>query len=320
MQNENENDKKYGHRVSGGVIVSLIMAIGLLFLVGDLSTNGEGRVNIPFSEEAQDCQASEERMDSLEILLHDYLENVDGKWNIYVKDLRHGLTMSMNDEPMYAASLIKLYVMESTYANMDRVLANASMIYGEQEAQTIIDSLLENMIVRSDNESFNELVRMHSPLHSFTEGCAVVNAYLSQQDYNDTVVVHTLHPAESPAESASEDPSVLNETSSMDCGLLLERIYNNECVSYAASEAMLELLSMQEIDTKIPAGTAREIKIANKTGETDKQQHDVAIVYTKDRDYILCIMTTDLTAEDEDASIENVKAVANLVENTLIQR
>ena len=68
MQNENENDKKYGHRVSGGVIVSLIMAIGLLFLVGDLSTNGEGRVNIPFSEEAQDCQASEERMDSLEIL------------------------------------------------------------------------------------------------------------------------------------------------------------------------------------------------------------------------------------------------------------
>ena len=83
---------------------------------------------------------------------------------------------------------------------------------------------------------------------------------------------------------------------------------------------MLELLSMQEIDTKIPAGTAREIKIANKTGETDKQQHDVAIVYTKDRDYILCIMTTDLTAEDEDASIENVKAVANLVENTLIQR
>ncbi|MDQ9841937.1 hypothetical protein RFY10_17540, partial [Acinetobacter baumannii] len=74
---------------------------------------------------------------------------------------------------------------------------------------------------------------MHSPLHSFTEGCAVVNAYLSQQDYNDTVVVHTLHPAESPAESASENPSVLNETSSMDCGLLLERIYNNECVSYA---------------------------------------------------------------------------------------
>ena len=49
LQNENENDKKYGHRVSGGVIVSLIMAIGLLFLVGDLSTNGEGRVNIPLS-------------------------------------------------------------------------------------------------------------------------------------------------------------------------------------------------------------------------------------------------------------------------------
>lgn len=320
MHNENETDKKYGGAVSGGVVVSLILALSLMFLVGSLPANGEGRVNIPFSEEAQDCQASEERMDSLEIILREHLETVDGKWNIYVKDLRHGLMLSINDEPMYAASLIKLYVMESTYANMERVVENASMLYGEDEAQTTIDMLLENMIVRSDNESFNELVRLHSPLHSFIEGSDVINAYLEQQDYNDTVIVHTLHPAESQAESASADSNELNETSSMDCGLLLERIYNNECVSYAASESMLELLSMQEIDTKIPAGTTLEKKIANKTGETDKQQHDAAIVYTEDRDYILCIMTTDLTTQDEDAAIKNVKGVASLVEKSLVQR
>ena len=98
---------------------------------------------------------------------------------------------------------------------------------------------------------------------------------------------------------------------------MLDRIYNNECVSYDASQAMLSLLSMQENDTKIHAGIADAKKIVNKTGETDKQQHDVAIVYTTDRDYILCIMSTALTSEDEEAGVENVKNVASLVGQTL---
>lgn len=319
MQNENEkeNDNDNNGGAFGRLVVSLILAIGVICLIGLIANSGEGRMNIPYGEEARDCQVSEERMDSLDNKLRDYVAQIDGQWSVYVKDLRHGLTLSMNNEPMYAASLIKIYVMESTYAHMDTVLDNASALYGENEAQTIVDMLLENMIARSDNDSFNELVRLHSANHSFTEGAEYINAYLSEQGYKDTVIFHTLHPAESEPEAISDNPGDLNETSVKDCGLLLDRIYNNECVSYDASQAMLSLLSMQENDTKIHAGIADAKKIVNKTGETDKQQHDVAIVYTTDRDYILCIMSTALTSEDEEAGVENVKNVASLVGKTL---
>lgn len=319
MQNENENEEKRGLSVSPRLLVPLILTLAVMFLISSIAFNGGGRVNVPFSVEAQDCQASEERMESLEIQLRERIDTMDGKWNIYVKELRHGLMFSINDEPMYAASLNKLYVMESVYAHYDQILEHVVAVYGEEDAQATLDRLLENMIVRSDNDSFNELVSLHSANHQFSEGCELLNAYLAEQSYDDTIIVHTLHPSNYPAESISTDSNALNMTSSMDCGLLLERIYKGDCVSYEASEKMLELLSMQEIDSKIPAGTTRAKMIANKTGETDKQQHDVAIVYTKDRDYILCIMSTDLTAEDEEAGISNVKDVASLVEKTLVK-
>lgn len=314
---EEENKKKYGYHISGGVVVAFILALGAMFLLGTMPDNGEGRVGVPFSEEAQDCRATEDRMKGLELRLKNHLETVDGKWSIYVKDLRHNLVLNMNEEPIYAASLIKLYVMESAYAHMDSVLENAKAAYGSNNGQVQLDMLLENMIVRSDNDSFNELVRLHSPDHSFVEGCGIINDYLAEQGYRDTTVVHTLHPSEFPAETAASEDGALNMTTTVDCGLLLERIYKGECVSFEASKDMLALLNDQEIDTKIPAGTVGVSQIANKTGETDKQQHDVAIVYTKERDYILCIMTTDLTADSE-SSIANVKGVASLVEKSLL--
>ena len=42
---------------------------------------------------------------------------------------------------------------------------------------------------------------------------------------------------------------------------------------------MLNLLSNQENTWKIPQGLPDGIKSANKTGETDQDQHDIAIVY-----------------------------------------
>lgn len=44
---------------------------------------------------------------------------------------------------------------------------------------------------------------------------------------------------------------------------------------------------------------AEEADAANKTGETDTCQHDVAIVYGPSVDYILCVMSEDLTNSDD---------------------
>ena len=54
---------------------------------------------------------------------------------------------------------------------------------------------------------------------------------------------------------------------------------------------MLNLLSNQENTWKIPQGLPDGIKSANKTGETDQDQHDIAIVYGEKTTYILCVMS-----------------------------
>ena len=62
---------------------------------------------------------------------------------------------------------------------------------------------------------------------------------------------------------------------------------------------MLNLLKNQQNTVKIPAGISDDVSIANKTGETDEDQHDIAIVYGPKTTYILCIMSQDWKSEAE---------------------
>ena len=92
---------------------------------------------------------------------------------------------------------------------------------------------------------------------------------------------HTLHPS---ASATGESGRKEAPTSVKDCGTLLEKMYKEECVSKEASGEMLNLLSNQEEVWKIPQGLPSGIRSANKTGETDQDQHDIAIVYGEKTD------------------------------------
>ena len=145
-----------------------------------------------------------------------------------------------------------------------------------------MDSLLARMITVSDNEAYNELVRLHSRKRSFREGCEKVSAYIREQGYDDTGIYHTLSPSETKRE---------------------------------ASQQMLDLLLAQQIDTKIPAGLPEEAEAANKTGETDEAQHDVAIVFGAETDYILCVMSEDLS--DTEEAQERIREISGCVYEAL---
>ncbi len=61
-------------------------------------------------------------MDGLEKRLADLLGTYEGTWSVYVKDLTSGQEFEQNSQSLYSASLIKVFVMAQTYANMDTVL------------------------------------------------------------------------------------------------------------------------------------------------------------------------------------------------------
>ena len=133
---------------------------------------------------------------------------------------------------------------------------------------------------------------------------------MTEQKFADTSVQHILSP------SSSKDVGLggRNTTSVKDCAELLFRIYKGECVSKEASEAMLNLLLNQQVTTKIPSGISVSVEIANKTGETDTDQHDIAIVYGEKTTYILCVMSEDCKPGD---AVSHIRDISGIVYNYL---
>lgn len=276
-------------------------------LLQQAGTTPEGYV-IDQNGKVQDFE--EPDMGSLKPQLESMLSSYEGTWSVYVKDLNTGEEILINDQPLYSASLIKLFVLAQTYRNMSTVLQNEAKLLNSTpdnpSVKTKVEDLMWNMITVSDNESTNELVRLQTEKHDFLEGAKAVNEYLEKKGYQNTTLQNTLHPSSSPVQGLGGR----NLTSAKECGMLLEHIYKGECVSKEASEEMLDMLLNQQNTWKIPEGLDSNIKVANKTGETDDCQHDVAIVYGEKTTYILCVMSQDI--QDENTAVENIRNISKI--------
>lgn len=286
--------EKYKRQISAGIV--LVLWILTVVYAAD-AAKARGQAESLKAANYIEGTGIEEEFYSLRTELTEMILDQPGEYSIYLKDLETGEELSLNHREMYAASLIKLFVMARTYEYFEEITGwQADEAEDLAKGQEEITTYLEQMIQVSDNESFNELVRAQDADHSFSEGCRKMNAYLEEQGYEDTGIYHTLEPSVSEEEEISEEK---NHTSARDCGRLLENIYEGKCVSEEASLDMLALLTGQERDWKIPAGLPEGTLCANKTGETDTCQHDAAIVFGPEKDYILCVMSDGLEGEQE---------------------
>lgn len=247
------------------------------------------------------CLEEEVALSSLKQQLKAMTSGYGGTWSVYVKNLKTGDMLNLNEKAMYPASTIKAFVMASTF---DRI-KNKKLSYS-----ATIKQLLREMITVSDNEAFNELVRYHSSSHSFVSGTAVVNQYLKKNKYTNTGCHSSLHPSS----SAFMSDGLRNTASARDCGVLLEKIYKGTCVSKKYSKEMLNLLLQQTRRWKIPAGVPSGIKVANKTGETSSVQHDMAIVYGKKTTYVISVFSS---GTGEGRAISGIQSISRKVYNYL---
>ena len=98
--------------------------------------------------------------------------------------------------------------------------------------------------------------------------------------------------------------------SAKDAGMILEQIYRGKCVSARYSREMLNLLLRQTRRWKIPAGLPSGVKVANKTGETSSVQHDMAIVFGKKTDYVICVFSR---TGSEGYAVPRIKSISSTV-------
>ena len=277
-------------------------------LVEEAGTTPEG---LTIQKDGSIKELTDPGIKNLKKAVKEFTENLEGDWSVYVKDLKSGEKFSINDKAMSSASLIKAFTMAASYENMEKIrIAEGMLLKADSASQTVTDKLfrlMENMVTYSDNESFNEMVRLQTASNQFNAGARVINRYLREQGYKETAVLHTLAPSNTDPEGLGSS----NMTSVEDCGTLLEKIYRRECVSPEDSDQMLSLLLNQDTRTKIPGGLKESVQVANKTGENDKSQHDIGIVYGARTDYILCVMSENAGKEAD--AVSNIQRISAMV-------
>ena len=239
----------------------------------------------------------EKTMAGLEQELTGQLSEYEGEWSVYVKNLSTDEAFVLNDQPMKSASVMKLFIMGTVYKAFE---------CGELERTEEIMSLMNKMISYSDNASSNELLsRLGNG--SYADGIEKVNAFIKKYGFSDMTMEYNGFD-----DSATiMDPEHFNQVTAKDCGKLLEDIYRRTWVSRGISNEIEDMLLAQQTRYKIPAGLPEGVLCGNKTGEMDATENDAAIIYAKDCDYILVVLSNGWSSKDQ--AITRIQSVSSLV-------
>ena len=239
-------------------------------------------------------------MDNLLNQVQSLLPTDNGTWSVYVCNLLKDSDGTINDTPMQAASLIKLYIMGAVYENYGTIAQS----HNSEE----IDSNISAMISVSDNDAANTLVNWLGNGND-AAGMTKVNNFCQEHGFTSTQMNRLL--------LASKENGD-NYTSVKDCGTFLKQIYqvvNGTLPSstLANADAMYFQLKTQQRKNKIPAQLPEGVGTANKTGELDTVENDAAIIYdtAKGIDLVVCFMSQDLT--DTGAAQSTIAADARAI-------
>lgn len=251
-------------------IIIILPVIFCIYLV-PFSTQAAGSAQPSVTQEAFSPENGKQGLSTLKKKVQKEIKKHRGTWSVYVKNLDTNEYMLINNKKLPSASLIKLYTMMTVY---DKASEKKFSLNKKNKR------LLKQMITVSSNEACNTLTKNLSGKKQFSDGRKQINRYCKKNGYSKTSF-----------QAAMGRSSRKNVTSARDCGYALERMYRGTCVSKAYSKEMIKLLKKQTRRSKIPAGIPKNVKVANKTGETVFAENDAAIVYSKGADYIIVVMS-----------------------------
>jgi beta-lactamase class A len=120
-----------------------------------------------------------------------------------------------------------------------------------------------------------------------------------------------------------EDPKAFqagknNTTTAYDLMLLLKLIAENKFMNRRVCEKMLEILSSQRFNDGIPAGLPTATRVAHKTGNITKHNHDAAIVYAPGRKpYVIVVLTKGIAEQKRSSKL--IADISRVVYQTMVK-
>jgi beta-lactamase class A len=203
------------------------------------------------------------------------------RYSVVVKDLVTGRGVAIDAARVYyAASVFKLWVMYEAFLH---------------EAQGILD-LDEKLVITPYYDSFGLGPRQTRLCAELTVDEALA-AMMAISDNAAAVLLQDLVGAGNVNRSLAALGIVDSEVSeamplsARDAALLLESIARGQAVSRDASQAMLDLMTLETFDNGLVAGLPAGVQVAHKTGNWPDATHEAGIVFGPGVRYVIVVLT-----------------------------
>jgi beta-lactamase class A len=220
------------------------------------------------------------------------------------------------DEPFHAASTMKVPVLIELYnqAHQGKLRLDDTLVI-RNEFRSLADGSPYSLDPSDDSEA--DLYRAAGSKRTLAELCDLMITVSSNLATNLLIeklgvadirqAVHALGADGMKVLRGVEDSKAFqqglnNTTTARALALLLLAIARGEAVDPAASRAMSAILERQTFNDGIPAGLPAGTRVAHKTGEITRIQHDAAIVYAP-RPFVLVILTRGIENPKESKAL-----------------
>jgi beta-lactamase class A len=198
------------------------------------------------------------------------------EYSVEVKSLKSGATNTVVSKKMLSASMIKVFIMVEAFNRIKAGTLKLDDKITYAGTKKTIKELIDLMITVSDNTATNLLIdkltmaNINKTIKNF--GCKDTSLQRKMLDFDSIKL--------------GKD----NFTSANDLALIFEKMYKGQCLGQEYDKKMLDILKLQEVNTKIPKLLPKGTVIAHKTGELDNVENDGGIIYTDKGDYIICVL------------------------------
>lgn len=258
--------------------------------------------------------------DKLAANIHEVDQHLDGVLGVAIEDLTTGQKFLLREDEVFPqASSIKIAILAELYRQNQWSLqgesgkARLSDLYTVRASDLVADSYIMEgltplvtrvtnrdlavmMVAVSDNSAANVLIDR--------VGLENVNQFLDSLGLSHTRLHRKMMDVKA-AEQGRENVSTPREMM-----MLLEKIYRGEILNKSMTDDFLKILSTHK-ESWIPHLLPENVRIANKPGSLEGVRNDSGIVFTQNRPYVICIMTTYLDRErDGEEAISRISAFA----------
>lgn len=207
-----------------------------------------------------------------------------------------------------SASIIKVCILWTLFDQANRndldleevvILKEKDMVGGcgrlkeEKEGSSFtLREIARLMIILSDNTATNILLDKLS--------IDIINTTITELGLKNTILARKM------MDFRARQKGIDNYTSAKDMKILLEKILDSDEMPKKYRDEMIDIMKDQRLNGRIPALLPEKVIFAHKTGELEDVEHDIGVLFLKNKEIIIISMLSNIDNEYEAKNIHNI--------------